>query len=699
MSTPSGFSTTRSTANLAKLTVPQLKALCKERRIVGYSKLGKAALLKLTSTGVTTPNDDATHNLQPVLPIQVAISETRAPEVPEPTGHPVCHLQAPSPSSSTQTANKVPSAEQSAQLKPLPVSGPVNLTSQLSTVDRQLSRPQASETNHGTKRSRISAVPKSAKKQKSFPLDAVSSHHADSSDSTKPSVPSIGTLAAHAVLTSVTESSRSAIDRPPHSSVSSTVPIVTKHTQLVQKGSSSKRYARFKPLVLTRTPAVANTPLNSQRATFNDHPVDGIACISGTFSLEAVPLPTPSFVNITLPPKLSDRKRVQRWAIILCTISDEDCQTCALVSRAFRYAVYLSAAHILAQKYRGRRLDEIVKRYPQNMTNMWPYLRQRQNEVSLWRRAFQISFIGRYISALGIEPLSARLWASPDDEKQVVVALRYVGFDWGKSTVKHKFRFVLTRLWFTLSVGTNERDPSAWLKHTVEDAQEVVKSEIWAITIRNGISLSVFYVLESTCEVIGRARNVPQLEVYSPGLRSDWSEYISSRTGASMEPCSLMLEHLRWANYEEYDRGVSRHWLRRISGEGNVGLSKKVVAERYVMACVVANSISGQWMSSHGMAQEFAGLPSKVTVDTTRERTPNVNLYLPAHHHVESVHFTTPKGVPFHPALAVVQTPAREYIVLKDNGMQVGCEEDGVTNVWMRVLGCDQNGIAVVCSK
>ncbi|KAG1742363.1 uncharacterized protein EDB91DRAFT_1128833 [Suillus paluster] len=262
-----------------------------------------------------------------------------------------------------------------------------------------------------------------------------------------------------------------------------------------------------------------------------------------------------------------------------------------------------------------------------------------------------------------------------------------------------RFRFVLTRLWFTLSTGTNGRDPSAWLKDTVEDAQEVVKGEIWAITIRDGNSLSEFYVLESTCEVIGRAFNAPQLEVYSSGLRADWSEYISSCTGASVEPRNLISEHLRWANYEEYDRGISRHWLRRIFGEGDVGLAKKVVAERYVMACVVANSISGRWMSSNQMAQEFAGLPSQSTLVTTRGRTPKINLYLPAHHHVESVHFTTPKGVPLHPALAVMQTPAREYIILKDNGMQVGCEEDGVAEVWMQVLGCDNNGIVVACSK
>lgn len=100
-------------------------------------------------------------------------------------------------------------------------------------------------------------------------------------------------------------------------------------------------------------------------------------------------------------------------------------------------------------------------------------------------------------------------------------------------------------------------------------------------------------------------------------------------------------------------------------------------------------------MSSNQMAQEFAGLSSRVTLAAIKGKTPKINLYLPAHHHVESVHFTTPKGVPLHPALAVIQTPAREYIILKDNGMQVGCEEDGVANVWMHVLECDKNGIAV----
>lgn len=65
------------------------------------------------------------------------------------------------------------------------------------------------------------------------------------------------------------------------------------------------------------------------------------------------------------------------------------------------------------------------------------------------------------------------------------------------------------------------------------------------------------------------------------------------------------------------------------------------------------------------------------------------------HHHVESIHFNHSNGSPIHPALAVVQTPGREYYILKDNGMQVGCEEDGIAEIWMKVLGCNSVGIQI----
>ena len=110
------------------------------------------------------------------------------------------------------------------------------------------------------------------------------------------------------------------------------------------------------------------------------------------------------------------------------------------------------------------------------------------------------------------------------------------------------------------------------------------------------------------------------------------------------------------------------------------------------------------------MAQEFASLPSKVDLGArTAGRSVNtVNMYLPtyvtfvspytrlidlcSHHHIESVHFATPKGEALHDAVAVVQTPGREYYVLRYNGMQVGCEEEGIPEVWQKILGCDTLG-------
>ncbi|EGN98411.1 hypothetical protein SERLA73DRAFT_183406 [Serpula lacrymans var. lacrymans S7.3] len=109
------------------------------------------------------------------------------------------------------------------------------------------------------------------------------------------------------------------------------------------------------------------------------------------------------------------------------------------------------------------------------------------------------------------------------------------------------------------------------------------------------------------------------------------------------------------------------------------------------MASVVSNSVSGEWMSTNQMAQEFAGLPPRG--NAVKTCSPRINLYLPLHHHVESVHFTHADGRTLHPALAIVQTPGREYYILKDNGMQVGCEEDGVAGVWMQVLGCSNRGL------
>ena len=119
-------------------------------------------------------------------------------------------------------------------------------------------------------------------------------------------------------------------------------------------------------------------------------------------------------------------------------------------------------------------------------------------------------------------------------------------------------------------------------------------------------------------------------------------------------------------------------------------------------------------MTSTHMSQVFSGISrSDDDVVYNRSKPCKVNLFLPSyalqsvygktrsltdlcalsHHLVESVHFTSRIGVSLHHAIAVVQTPCREYFILRENGMEIGCEEDGVWPNWMHILNCDSHGL------
>lgn len=256
-----------------------------------------------------------------------------------------------------------------------------------------------------------------------------------------------------------------------------------------------------------------------------------------------------------------------------------------------------------------------------------------------------------------------------------------------------------------------------------------MSSEIWSVTLEypQNRRRKTLYVIEATCEVVGRPLKATSEGAVSLPIRADWSAYIERRSTSSASGESL-LSHLKWSCHEEFDRGISRLWLKRVEGEKELGVAKWTVAQRYVLACVVGNryvfhqykpaacsdpySISGMWLSTSEMAQDFAGLPARGAAPVmSKSKAPAVNLFLPEcapfsriltvtdnrwrdrHHHVESVHFTTSGDKALHPALATVQTPHREYYILRDNGMQVGCEEEGVAAVWQKVLGCDARGV------
>ena len=71
--------------------------------------------------------------------------------------------------------------------------------------------------------------------------------------------------------------------------------------------------------------------------------------------------------------------------------------------------------------------EDILNRYSQAMTNMWPYLRSRETEVVQRRETFQLSFAWRFLQKLGLpDPIAAHMWTSPNDPKQLLIAVRRV---------------------------------------------------------------------------------------------------------------------------------------------------------------------------------------------------------------------------------------------------------------------------------
>ncbi|RPD62799.1 hypothetical protein L227DRAFT_522666 [Lentinus tigrinus ALCF2SS1-6] len=688
------------TPPLAKLTVPQLKALCKERKITGYSKLGRQALVqKLVESGLcfadtshsgtpsTTPAErappDATTHTSTAASQPVSATASRPPSI-APTSTP--SLVVPEDASTPPIdVRGLPSAP-----SPITVS---TVQAEYGTPSPCVSQAPTLARNAPTSRPSVTAKKRIRPSIETMPPPPAKKQRILSSSSTanvQPSPAPVTAMPCKPPASVVMTPTRTRVPVTPTRAVPVSAPA---------PATVSASAKRFKPLVVNKAKISAlSTPAQSSASASvsSTAPVHLLALTEKPLSsLQDFEATVPALRPITLPPSLAHRKRVQSWAVILSGLSDKERAACALVSRAFRYAVYLSASCILTQQYQGRRLqDDVLRKHSQAMTNMWPYLRARQAEVGQRRRVYETSFLARILQRCGLaNPVSSRLWASPDSSKQLLVVIR----------------FVLTRAWFELSVRTSPggaTDANSWLHGTIVDAQEVVAGEVWLVSVEYASPRprEVFYVLEATCEVVGRPsppRFRPEDAIpSSPGsvslpVRADWSAYIEQRREAppgSTSPPPL-LAHLKWAGVEDYYQGISKLWLKKVVGEGRLGDRKRMVAERYVLACVVGNGISGQWMTTNEMAQEFAGLPERVAAPPGRQKSSALNLYLPEHHHVESVHFTSAGGKDLHVALAVVQTPHREYYILRDNGMQVGCEEEGVAAVWREVLRCDAKGL------
>ncbi|KAJ3519242.1 hypothetical protein NM688_g9329 [Phlebia brevispora] len=762
-----------STSELSKLTVPQLKVLCKERKLTGYSKLGKnALLLKLADSGAVPaaqvqPSASAKHahiSSVQALYAGVNLAKRQGPhsESENHLNSGTSHAISPPPplipgsrsleASTRDNNNHVVNAAARKNADKSTLTGSIAVASSTSSTSPAVATTKTAKSRssgHDTKnvppltpqsslsvsgssvptleKASICVLPAQKVLTCMPPPDDISVLKSATSKPTKrASESTLEKLPAKkakrhndgvSVKSSVLQVVRQPSQVHDHRASAGPTPIIATIPKVPElprdhlvkpsatsiSGVSAAR-KRFKPLVVNKKLPIS--PIATARLS----QVSGAATVSAA---SAVPfyldLPStssePSLSLIAFPPSITQRKRVLQWAVILSGLDDEDRRQCVFVSKLFRYAVYLSAGHILQRDFGGNRLDTIFRTHSRAMTNFWPYLRLRRAEAASKRNAYTQSFIPRALQGQPI-PICRRLWGCPDNEKQIVIALRFLNCSKAIKPIGSLCvlpRFIMTRLWFALSIGGEGSD--SWQQEIVVDVQEIIRGETWSIKLQtNTNQCKTVYVLEATCEVVGHppAPARPGLasqgsKEKSPVLRADWSAYISKHVspaqGAYTTASTAILEHLKWENHEEYDKGISKLWSRNIICD-TLGEAKRAVAMRYILA------VSGQWKTATEMAQDFAGLPSRqlraslVKVDGV-QRDPPVNLYLPAHHHVESVHLVAPHGSlrPMHPALAVVQTTARAYFVLRDNGMQVGCEEDGVSPLWMEVLRCDEKGL------
>ena len=148
-------------------------------------------------------------------------------------------------------------------------------------------------------------------------------------------------------------------------------------------------------------------------------------------------------------------------------------------------------------------------------------------------------------------------------------------------------------MWFAVSVGAYGHDASTWSRSVIRDVREVVKGEVWQVIAQDdgtGESCS-FYVLEATCEVIGRPPSSQGENALGYRLRADWTAWISQHAQAptlDARPSSL-LNCVKWSNTEDYHQGISKAWLCRVQGQDVENIAKRSIAERYILACVVAN--------------------------------------------------------------------------------------------------------------
>ncbi|KAJ7600948.1 hypothetical protein C8J56DRAFT_880527 [Mycena floridula] len=611
---------------LKKLTVPQLKALCKDRKVVGYSKLAKPGIIdKLLGRFVEKTASDASKSA-------VAVPNASSSTLPDqPSADPPAKKVTDQGDAPPKKKKKKPVVEKT-EAPPLPLEPTAPSSSSVlqtipvpvapSTTSKRPAGDQHDENVPPAKKAKTSILPVVApptpEPSQQPIINPATVSTVESTDKVHPKthISTVSTAprkaSTHAPRLSYTEQFTSKItpsqkqSRPgppiPASAATQSgtarppvavIPLTPKNSAEIASGasnSSGKRVGKpFTPL-FPKKPQQKPLPPTSTAAPIASTPAPVRASVPVSAPVPvAIPAPVPNFdifhldfpiispvrpaiQLLSLPPKIAQRKLSDRFSVALMQVPQEDLQNCVLVSRMLRAAVYQSARHQLSKTFSGARLTSTLSQLPP-AANVWPLLRSRQREQVLVKQIFNQSFLGQRLQ--GADVIADKIWANLDHEKQATVAVR----------------FLLTRLFFSISVG------QPWIESRIVEVKELVQGEVWAVTVQEGSRQEIFHVLESTCEVVGRpppSQNSMDVDV-SPSLRlrADWTSYIEERLVTSKTrhplPFATLIERLKWSNHEEYEKGISKLWLTKIAEEGNIGAMKLKVAERYILACVVAN--------------------------------------------------------------------------------------------------------------
>jgi len=325
-------------SDLSKLNVSQLRALCKQRRIVGYSKLGKAALIsklaELTPNSLPTP-PSSVHNTRSEADASSSTSD------PPPLDNPPAHAGAGSGSMGPPS---------------LPISRGRNMVSGThilqSSVTSDAFQPPPCPSGGRGKRLSPSVASHNGPISKHGPSEISQACAYPLAKRPRVAAPSAVQAREEATLR-LSDSARlpgdcdvpgSPLSGSPGSALVPGIkineglgPRLDSQTQTVSMSRN-----RFKPLTITRPPSV------TQCSRKEAQPSSG-SLLGGSASVMAQPTllwhldfpapPDPPLLSaITYPPPLSQRKLVQAWVIILSGLSCEERLQCCSVSRLIRYA-------------------------------------------------------------------------------------------------------------------------------------------------------------------------------------------------------------------------------------------------------------------------------------------------------------------------------------------------------------------------